>query len=114
MRHLRVTYRRSALIDLQNIYNSVFEISQNHLTARRYVERIENRCDRIGFAPRGGRPRNDLETGLRTVPFERSALIAYKVDDNRVDITNIFYGGRDYQAFYLGTSPEDEDRESNE
>ncbi|MDB5525973.1 MAG: hypothetical protein JWM58_3736 [Rhizobium sp.] len=47
------------------------------------------------------------------VPFEHSAVIAYKVEHDRVRITNIFYGGRDYDAFYLGTSAE-EDPESGE
>lgn len=36
--------------------------------------------------------------GLRTVPFERSALIAYIIRNDRVVITNVFYGGRDYEA----------------
>lgn len=39
-------------------------------------------------------------------------MIAYKVENNRVDITNISYGGRDYEAFYLGTSIEDEGSDS--
>jgi toxin ParE1/3/4 len=40
-----------------------------------------------------------LEPGLRTIPFERRAVIAYRVT-NAVEITNIFYGGRDYEALY--------------
>jgi toxin ParE1/3/4 len=32
------------------------------------------------------------------VPFERSAVILYMIETNRVRITNIFYGGRDYEA----------------
>jgi toxin ParE1/3/4 len=46
------------------------------------------------------RPRDDLAPGLRTVPFERSAVIAYIVEGGAVQITNIFYGGRDYEALY--------------
>jgi toxin ParE1/3/4 len=34
------------------------------------------------------------------VPFERTAVITYIVTDTRVEITNIFYGGRDYEALY--------------
>ena len=59
------------------------------------------------MVPRGGVSRDDLEQELRTVPFEHSAIIAYKVEPNLVRITNIFYGGRDYEAFYLG-APEDD------
>jgi toxin ParE1/3/4 len=37
--------------------------------------------------------------GLRTIPFERSAVIAYLIEDNKIRITNVFYGGRDFEAF---------------
>jgi toxin ParE1/3/4 len=46
------------------------------------------------------------------VSFERRAVIAYSIDNNIVRITNIFYGGRDYEALYrrdadeTGASPE--------
>lgn len=112
MRRLKVAYREEELLDIQGIYRIVFEMSRSHQTARRFINRIEARCSRIGFVPRGGRPRYDLEPGLRTVPFEHSAMIAYKIEDNRVDITNVFYGGRDYEAFYLGTSIADEESDS--
>jgi toxin ParE1/3/4 len=34
------------------------------------------------------------------MPFERSAVIAYSVEDDRVRVTNVFYGGRDFVAIY--------------
>ena len=55
------------------------------------------RCRKTGNAARGGRRRDDLVPGLRIVPFERTAVIAYVVTD-KVEITNIFYGGRDYES----------------
>ena len=73
-----------------------------HVTARRFVTRIRDRCLRIGNVPRGGHPRDDLDPGLRTVPFEHSAVIAYKVEEGAVRITNIFYGGLDYEALFKG------------
>ena len=54
----------------------------------------------------GGRPRDDLAQGLRTVPFERTAVIVYRVT-SCVEITNIFYGGRDYETLYRH-DPKDE------
>ena len=54
----------------------------------------------LANVPLGGRPRDDLAPGLRTVPFERSAVIAYIVEGGAVQIINIFYGGRDYEALY--------------
>lgn len=49
---------------------------------------------------------DDLQAGLRTVPFEKSAVIAYRIGET-VDITNIFYGGRNYEALYKD-APEEE------
>jgi toxin ParE1/3/4 len=37
---------------------------------------------------------------LRIVRFERSAVIAYIGEADRVRVTNIFYGRRDYDALY--------------
>lgn len=102
MRRLRVRYRPEAYADLENIFHYVLRASGSQVTARRFVTRIRNRCNRIGNVPRGGRPRDDLELGLRTVPFEHSAVIAYKVEDGAVRIVNIFFGGRDYEALFRG------------
>lgn len=41
--------------------------------------------------------RPDLLEGLRTVSFERSAVIAYRVERGAM---RVFYGGRDVEAFY--------------
>jgi len=54
-----------------------------------------------------GRPRDDLLPGLRTVPFERKAVIACRLIEDRVEITNLFYGGRDYEALYRRNEPPD-------
>lgn len=58
----------------------------------------------------GGTPRDDLELGLRTLPFERAAVIAYKVEQETVRIGNVFNGGRDFEALYSdgNLSPEDQ------
>lgn len=99
MRRAKVTYRQTALADLRDIHRTIAEASQSPGVATRFVQRIMSRCRSIGDAPLGGRPRNDLAPGLRTVPFERSAVIAYVVGET-VDIVNVFYGGRDYEALY--------------
>lgn len=49
---------------------------------------------RTAWWAREGRP----DIRLRTVPFERSAVIAYVIDQDMVRIVNIFYGGRDFEA----------------
>jgi toxin ParE1/3/4 len=48
--------------------------------------------------PLGASERHALGAGLRLVPFEKSAVIVYRVVDDSVEIVNVFYGGRDYAA----------------
>lgn len=108
MRRLRVAFRREARIDLENIHSSVLKISQNKTTAYGFYRRILERCAKIGNVPNGGRRRDDLLPGLRIVPFEHSAVIAYFVESDCVRIVNVFYGGRDYERFYLGPNDQDE------
>lgn len=107
MRRAKVIYRPEALNDLRQLYIDIADMSQSHVTANRFVKRIMTRCRKIGDAPNGGRPRDDLEPGLRTVPFEHSAVIAYHVTD-AVEIVNVFYGGRDYEALFRAGDDEDE------
>jgi toxin ParE1/3/4 len=68
----------------------VLDRSSSRVTAERFIKRIKARCDKIGILPHGGRPRDDLERGLRTVAFERRAVIAYRVVSDHVRIVNIF------------------------
>src|SRR5438105_4236156 len=103
MRRLEVVLREEAIADLADIYNYIERASGSAHTAIGFVRRIKARCERIGTVPNGGVARNDLQPGLRTVPFEHSAVIAYVVQNDQVCITNVFYGGRDYEALYRGT-----------
>ena len=48
-----------------------------------------------------GRARDDLQRGVRLLPFERTAVIAYRVLSSEVEVINIFYGGRDYETALL-------------
>ena len=99
MRRAKVTYRPEAIADLRQIYIDIADISQSHVTANRFVSRIMARCLKIGDVPNGGRPRDDLEPGLRTLPFDCSAVIAYHVTD-AMEIIIVFFGGRDYEALF--------------
>lgn len=108
MRRVKVTFRSEAIADLKQIYIDIAMVSQSRVVASRFTERIMARCRKIGDAPLGGRPRDDLQTGLRTVPFERSAVIAYIVTDVVV-ITNIFHSRKNYTALYPGEVPPSEE-----
>ncbi|TGV31912.1 type II toxin-antitoxin system RelE/ParE family toxin, partial [Mesorhizobium sp. M8A.F.Ca.ET.142.01.1.1] len=72
----------------------ILESGGSETAANGFIDRIRERCQSIGNGPRGGRLREDLMPGLRTVPFEHSALIAYVIEGDSVFIVNVFYGGR--------------------
>lgn len=101
-----VVYRPEAVADLQDTFRYVLRRSQSRVVAEQYVARLRQRCRRIGVAPNSGTPRDDLMPGLRTVAFERRAVIAYLVEGDKVVVTNVFVGGRDYEAIYRGRAPE--------
>ncbi|AZN99536.1 type II toxin-antitoxin system RelE/ParE family toxin [Mesorhizobium sp. M9A.F.Ca.ET.002.03.1.2] len=98
IQRLAVVLSEGAIADLDSIVTHILDRGGSESVANSFVDRIKVRCGNIGNAPRGGRMRNDIVPGLRTVPFEHSAVIAYIVDDNFVHIVNIFYGGRDYET----------------
>jgi toxin ParE1/3/4 len=68
MERLKVKFRPEARRDLLAIFSYVLELSRSPSTSRGFVHRIRARCERIGDVPHGGRPRDDLEPGLRTPP----------------------------------------------
>jgi toxin ParE1/3/4 len=105
IQRLDVDYRESASNDLTNIFRYIVEAGGSHDVALRFVLRIEEGCQSIGNAPRGGRIRDDIMPGLRTVPFEHSAIITYVIESDVVRIVNIFYGGRDYEALMRDGEP---------
>ena len=102
MKRLDVRLAKSAIEDLKLIYTFVFDRSRSAHVADGFVKRIEARCQKIGDAPHGGKARDDLAPGVRTVPFEKSALIAYRAEADRIVITNVFYRGRDVEAAFDG------------
>lgn len=105
MRRLEVRFRPEARRDLRRIAGYLHENGASVAAVRRFLARIEARSRKIGEVPLGGRPREDLLPGLRSVPFERSAVILYEVNEDHVRILNIFYGGRDYEALYHEPDP---------
>lgn len=98
MNILPVVFRPEAISDIEDAFLYVLEKSYDHQTAVNYTNRVLERCDRIGNVPNGGTLRNDLGSNIRLVPFEKSAVILYQVGVQYVEITNVFFGRRDYEA----------------
>jgi toxin ParE1/3/4 len=102
----KVVLRPQAEADLKSIYRFI----ENDTPARaiNYVRRLHERCEALRYFPERGRPRDDLMPGLRILTFERSAVIAYLIEGERVRIVDIFYRGRDYEAILRGAATDNE------
>ncbi|MGF9562214.1 type II toxin-antitoxin system RelE/ParE family toxin [Neorhizobium sp. JUb45] len=98
MKRLPIQYRPTAKDDIEAVFIYVLETSQRFSIAQRLVDRLMARCESIGNAPLGGVARPDLGNGIRMVPFENRAVILYRVVEETVEITNVFFKGRDYRA----------------
>jgi toxin ParE1/3/4 len=89
-----ILFAPAALEDLESIFLYVAEAAGLDV-AESYQSRIRIACLALADFPGRGPPRDDLAAGLRTITFERRALIAYMVRGNSVRILRILHGGRD-------------------
>jgi toxin ParE1/3/4 len=101
-----VVLRPQAEEDLAAIYEYIAQNSPQRAIG--YVRRLRLRCEALTYFPERGRARDDLLPGVRMLPFERSAVIIYRVESDVVRIINIFYRGRNYEAILRGEVPDNE------
>lgn len=95
----RYTIRLSpeARTDLVDIHGYIAERSGSFVTADRYIERIGGFLSSFDIFPERGTIRDDIRPRLRIVGFERSASVAFIVDNDDVIILRILVGGREFE-----------------
>ena len=93
MKHRRVVFTPEARNDLFEIYDWIEEKAGPQI-AISYIERIETYCLGVELASERGHRCDDISPGLRIVGFERRVTIAFAMDDERVTILRLFYGGQ--------------------
>ena len=96
-----VVFLAEAEGDLNNLFDYIADQS-GALRAQNYIGRIEAACAKLSSFPNKGAPRDDLLPGLRTLSFERRALVVYRVENTTVFVLRVFYGGRDYERELTG------------
>lgn len=96
----RVYFLPDAIKDLEDIYLYIIEQSGFPDRAWSYIERLKSKCHELETFPIRGQLRNDLMDGLRIYPLDKNAVAAFLVNeaDLTVQVLNVFYGGRDYEA----------------
>jgi plasmid stabilization system protein ParE len=103
----QVVFSPVAEAQLAALYRYIAEAA-TPTTAARYVNAIIDYCESLETFPMRGTQRDDIRTGLRVTNYKRRALIAFTVDQNRVSILGVFYGGQDYETVLQGDFDEEE------
>ena len=99
MRRRLVDYAPEADQDFEWIYDAIVR-SSGPTTAFDYVQRLRDFCERLEYGEERGGRRDDIRPGLRIVGFERRVTVAFSVDESRVTILRLFYGGRDWEGAF--------------
>jgi toxin ParE1/3/4 len=98
---MRLSYSASAREDIKSLHGYIAESSGGAKTADGYIARILDSLDKLLDFPELGRPRDDLRKNLRTIGFERRAIIVYLVKADEVEIVRVFYGGRNFETLLM-------------
>jgi toxin ParE1/3/4 len=89
-----IILRPAAVEDLAAIYDWIVDRA-DYATATAYRDRVLAACARLADFPNRGSARDDVRQGLRTIAFERRAVIVYVVKEGEVRIARVLHHGRD-------------------
>jgi toxin ParE1/3/4 len=109
----RLVYRSTALREIADIAAYIEQESVSRDTADAFVQRLTDHCERIAILPGLiGHPREDLRPGYRSKTFG-NYIIFFRYGDeegprSRVYVTNIVYGSRDLDAYFMEHDNEEE------
>ncbi len=107
MKGKRLVFRDEAEADLVALYSYIARASGSFHVAFSFTEQLRHACFKLVDFPERGAPRDDIKAGLRILSIERATVITYFVKGDEVIISNIFHGGRDWEAFFLDNKIED-------
>lgn len=96
---------REALAEIDLLDHLDYIATDNSDAALRWVEAVENACNRLAEMPYVGRVRefnNPRLTGIRSwpVPGFSKYLIFYQISENQIRLLRILHGARDIPALF--------------
>ena len=101
MKSYAIVWRPQARHDLLSLYEWIADQSDPD-TAFDYTSQIEAHATKLAPFPERGTPRDDLTKGVRTTPYRRRTVIAYRVLNDAVEILAIAHAGRDLGRAFEG------------
>jgi toxin ParE1/3/4 len=95
MKQARLSVHAQA--DLEEIW--LYIAQDSPVAADRFVDRILQTCQKLMQAPRVGRSRDDLASGLRSLPFEKY-IIFYRLAPSGIEVARVLSGYRDLDVLF--------------
>lgn len=97
MKTHEVVWRPRAQDDLLALYDWIADRADPD-TALAYTSGIEAHAAKLATFPERGTPRDDLMPGLRTTPYRRATLLAYRVVEGNVEILRVIQAAQDWDG----------------
>ena len=95
-----VVFTPEAETQLLELYGYIAAEASPEIAAR-FTDGIVTYCESLNTFPARGNRRDDIRPGLRITSYRKRVAIAFNVDDERVNIIGVFYGGQDYEGALL-------------
>ena len=89
-----IIFHPLAFDDLDRIDDFIAQDSPERAIA--FIGRLRLFCMSLAEFPERGRRREEFGDDVRTLSFERRAVIAYRITGRTVDILHVFYAGQDF------------------
>ena len=96
MKRYEVDFLADAIHDIDALFCYIAEENSLEIAAR-YLARIERFCFSLQTFPLRGTAVAGEVAGLRRMGFERRVTILFKVEEKRVEILLILYGGQNLE-----------------
>jgi toxin ParE1/3/4 len=93
----RVVFSPEAETQLVELYGYIADKASPDIAAR-FTDGIVDYCESLATFPLRGVRRDDVRPGLRITNFRKRVAIAFGVEEDRVTVLGVFYGGEDYEA----------------
>lgn len=90
-----VIFSPEAQDDLDDILDWLEDAASPQI-ALGYVKGIAEFCIGLGLGGTRGRARDHIDPGLRSIGYKKRVTILFEVESDRVVISRVHYGGRDW------------------
>ena len=95
-----VVFTPEAEAQLIELYGYIAAEASPEIAAR-FTDGIVTYCESLNTFPARGNRRDDIRPGLRITSYRKRVAISFNIDDDRVNIIGVFYGGQDYEGVLL-------------